>query len=227
MWVFPVLLLVLAVSGCSPDDATSLHKAAQAGRTDRIGYCLKKGVPVDAVDPRDTAKRTALHTAAEAGREDVVRLLLAAGANPNARTIDGETPLHLAAKTGHRIIAELLLDSGADVNAKNIGELTPLHMAAVTGNLELARLLLAKGADVNIGKGRPVPSPLCYAVLSEDLELIRFLLDAGADPNGPGPETGERLPLDLAIRSTRPTEIAPLLLQRGAVATPDPPKENF
>ena len=68
-----------------------------------------------------------LHSAAEEGRKDVVELLLAHGANVNARSIvqsvtkgnlsyetpEGLTPLHLAANMGHEDVAEVLLAHGA------------------------------------------------------------------------------------------------------------------
>ena len=62
---------------------------------------------------------TALHYAAAAGSEEVVRLLLAAGADPNARTCEGEVPLHFLARVPRErgdaalAAAKLLLDAGA------------------------------------------------------------------------------------------------------------------
>jgi ankyrin repeat protein len=72
---------------------------------------------------------------------EVARILLDAGADPNARTSDGETALM---KTGEAAVAELLIEHGADVNAKdNEGETALLK----TFSAEVTRVLLAHGAN--------------------------------------------------------------------------------
>jgi len=50
--------------------------------------------------------------------QEVARLL-AAGANPNVKDLDGKTPLHIAAEQCNADIAELLLKHGADPNARD------------------------------------------------------------------------------------------------------------
>jgi ankyrin repeat protein len=50
--------------------------------------------------------------------QEVARLL-AAGADPNVKDLDGETPLHIAAEQCNADIAELLLKHGADPNARD------------------------------------------------------------------------------------------------------------
>ena len=59
-----------------------------------------------------------MHGAAFTGRMEVVELLIANGANVNAKDKDGGTPLLHATLSGHREIVELLISKGADVNAK-------------------------------------------------------------------------------------------------------------
>jgi ankyrin repeat protein len=49
-----------------------------------------------------------MHSAAANGNEALVELLLAEGADPEARTDDGKTPLDLAAERGHEVVATLL-----------------------------------------------------------------------------------------------------------------------
>ena len=70
-----------------------------------------------------------MHLAAIYDHKEIAELLIAEGADVNAKTDYEETPLHLAAFDGHKEIAELLIAGGADVNAMNgIGE-TPLDLA--------------------------------------------------------------------------------------------------
>ena len=78
---------------------------------------------------------------------DVVRLIIANGANVNARHNSGQTPLHWSVRWGgHRDIAELLLTSGADVNAKDKRDRTPLDIALEQGYTEIIDLLRKHGA---------------------------------------------------------------------------------
>jgi len=73
-------------------------------------------------------------------------ILLAAGANVNARTRAGYTPLHFAASTGDPAVAQWLLSSHADVNAQGHHSETPLQVAAMTGHKNVAALLSQRGA---------------------------------------------------------------------------------
>jgi uncharacterized protein len=92
---------------------------------------------------------TPLHYAAFFGGAAAVRVLLEAGADPDA---DAENalrvrPLHSAAARGDRESVRMLLDAGAQVDPRQNGGYTPLHAAAHSDDAELAELLLARGAD--------------------------------------------------------------------------------
>ena len=67
--------------------------------------------------------------AAGYGRGKIVELLLAAGADVNARSNAGATPLMVAAELGYGKVVRLLLKAGADVNAKNGEGQTALDVA--------------------------------------------------------------------------------------------------
>ncbi|MGZ8921607.1 MAG: ankyrin repeat domain-containing protein [Limisphaerales bacterium] len=88
-----------------------------------------------------------LDYAAMHGRADVTELLIAFGADMNAKdNLYGGTPLHYAiwfAPQGHLEVAELLINRGADVNAKDANGLTPLdHAKRNAPNAGLLQLLL-------------------------------------------------------------------------------------
>lgn len=77
-----------------------------------------------------------LDYAALHGRADMADLLIAFGADMNAKdNLFGETPLHYAiaacqfAPQGHLEVTQLLIERGADVNAKDTNGLTPLDYA--------------------------------------------------------------------------------------------------
>ncbi len=92
---------------------------------------------------------TALHFAAFFGQGDAVALLLARGADVDARGTGWMTgtALNSAASRERAAIARQLLDAGADVNATQAQGFTALHSAAHNGDAELTRILLARGAD--------------------------------------------------------------------------------
>src|SRR3954453_8418236 len=82
------------------------------------------------------AGRTPLHIATDwpgyfPYAPEVVRVLLAAGADPNARGPGrkGEAPLHWAASTDDADVADVLIEGGADLEAPDGSIGTPLDNA--------------------------------------------------------------------------------------------------
>jgi len=64
------------------------------------------------VNARQSGGHTPLHEAALGGDAEVVRLLLAAGADPETGNHEGQTPADVARQAGHAAIAEAI-DAGA------------------------------------------------------------------------------------------------------------------
>jgi ankyrin repeat protein len=93
---------------------------------------------------------TPLHLACFFGQPALVEMLIAQGAEVNARSRNAakNTPLHAAAAGRNRDAVRLLLEHGADVNARQEGGWRALHAASQNGDVEMVQLLIAAGADV-------------------------------------------------------------------------------
>ena len=108
---------------------------------------------------------TPLHNAAWCGHAGVAKVLIAKGADPNAKKSEwmplrnhagvmrvadsnrmGWTPLHNAAWCGHAGVAKVLVAKGADPNAKSNSGRTPLGLAEERGNYAVQNVLLKAGA---------------------------------------------------------------------------------
>ncbi|HYO24645.1 MAG TPA: ankyrin repeat domain-containing protein, partial [Lacipirellulaceae bacterium] len=139
----------LAAAGASLDllgKNYDLNGAAFHGHWRLCQYLLEQGADADLASP--TTGETPLHAAlSKAGRPAynlVVKVLLAAGADPGRATISGvetgsfmrdcrtrgETPLHRAAAFGDVEAIQLLLDAGANVEARDAHGETPLAWAS-------------------------------------------------------------------------------------------------
>jgi ankyrin repeat protein len=101
------------VDGRTPDGFTPLQLAAYFNAPRAVVLLLWRGADVNGV--ADNPMRIQpLHAAASARHSGVGRLLLDAGADPDARQQNGYTPLMAAAANGDRAFVRILLASGAD-----------------------------------------------------------------------------------------------------------------
>jgi ankyrin repeat protein len=131
------------------DGTTTLHLACQDGSKTLVEKLLQLHPDLDAWD---RAEFTPLLNAAEAGRVDLLKLLVAAGAYPNATQKNGHNALMLAAASDSLEAVQFLLEQKLGVNAlSGFGE-SALMAAARQGRVENVALLLRAGAKVNVAR---------------------------------------------------------------------------
>jgi len=180
--VLLALVLVSVSYHCINKELGSLriHDAVRRGDLVKIRGLLQNDPTL--VSSKDGQDRTPL---SQAPNKDVAELLLAKGADVNARDNRHFTPLHTAAGgfINRKDVVEVLLAHGADVNARDEMGMTPLYLMAITGQTRKMELLLAYGADVNAA-AHDGTTPLHEAAASGHKDTVELLLAHGADANG-------------------------------------------
>lgn len=175
---------------------------------------------------------------------EIVRLLIDAGADPNALTTGrgsqpgpgSETPLHYAASSDDVDVAEALIDGGADIEVPDGSIGTPLDNAVGYGCWHVARLLVARGARVDkawhasalgmlsrleeiLGSdpaAEDVSQAFWHACVGGQRRAAEYLLSRGADLNWE-PDYAYGTPLDAASGlGTRQENVISWLRDLGA-----------
>lgn len=160
---------------------TALHLACRVGRADLAGRLIQAGADLQA---RDVGGETALMGAVSEGGKGALacaKLLLGAGADPNAKNSVGQSALVDACIYKSTQAAKLLIDAGAKFDEPDgAGEWTPLTYACHNGAGGCAKLLLGLGARV---QGADVTgwTPLHSAARMGHKACLEILLDAGAE----------------------------------------------
>ena len=124
-----------------------LHVLAYFGWTTFLKRCLATGYyDIEGL----LLSKTPLHWAAEGGSTEATKILLAAGANIEAKDSAGYTPLHYAASHGKAAAIKLLIREGAALNAQTKDGLSALHLACQGGSIESVNVPLEAGIDVEL-----------------------------------------------------------------------------
>ncbi|MEV4881021.1 ankyrin repeat domain-containing protein [Streptomyces cyaneofuscatus] len=143
---------------------------------------LRAGAQAESSDEEGT---TALYLAAVQDLPQAVRLLLAAGADPNrvSGPEAGDLPLCGAACGGHTEVVEALLSAGAQPDLREEFGFTALRWAVGLGHAPTVELLLARGADPLLPgpQGEPM---LVLAAQRGSPRTVRALLEHGAGAPG-------------------------------------------
>ena len=154
------------VESPNPDGETALMLVARAGNIDAARMLLKHGANVNAHE--NFRGQTALIWAAAESQPEMVKLLIAAHADVNARSVlnsnrrqvtgepraqarppGGMTPLLYAARQGCLGCVKYLAEGKADLNLADPEGITPMLIATENFNFDIAAYLVKQGADVN------------------------------------------------------------------------------
>jgi ankyrin repeat protein len=177
-----------------------LHMASYNGHLNVARFLLAR--PRVSVQARAGDHDTALHKACYNAHSLVVKLLLDAGADPNALTpftVDNggaaqrgprrngrRTPLHytvfnheLPPSDSRTECVRALLSKGGDANLRDCWGLTPLHHAAYGGFVEIARVLHRHGPcnlNLQCGDDEAGDTPLMKACWKGHVAIVALLL---------------------------------------------------
>jgi len=162
-------------------------------------------------------KNKSLFEAVKKADVEQVRLLIAEGADINAKwgdtsttekeNIADDTPLYYAVDSNNMDLVKLLVEAGADVNA---GSWPPLCRAVDKNNTAIAEYLIDHGANVNV-ETTPGWGPLAETnTVSNSSKMAELLIARGADINA-----GYWPLLYNSVRQKR-RDLFDLLIQRGA-----------
>lgn len=205
------------------DDTTTVSEAEAQAEFDRLSIAAQAGdtelfralVTAEQQRQRKKSHPSLLMSAVMAGRTEVVRALIQAGADVNAKvemffTFDA---LETAVDKGYTEIVKLLLDAGADPNWNNQNPgLCPIRKACQKGNVEIVRLLIDAGAAVKFDTGFRL---LVDAAESSNAEIVQLLLDAGCNVNTRNYQSDT--PLTIACRRARVSMVKTLIAAKANV----------
>ncbi|MEM8757348.1 MAG: ankyrin repeat domain-containing protein [Planctomycetota bacterium] len=213
---FAVDKLMVDLGGPASGVRSGLHAAAASGDTDAVRSAIARGEDVDAVQngaDNSGSGRTPLLEAVAAGQTEAAKMLLEAGAAPEARTRDGKSALMLAAGWSDTPMVEMLLAADARLDARSDLGWTALMLAASRGRSEAVQTLVSAGADVQM-QNKWDQTALLVGCASGVTGTIEPLLNAGSDVNA-ADEFG-MTPLIAAAEHIEEPSVVVQLLDAGA-----------
>jgi len=192
-----------------------IFEAARKGTVQDVKIFVMAGTDVNGTS-NTRGKYTPLQEAAYYNPNvDVLKYLVSAGADVNAKDSYSNTPLHMAIKNNSNTKVLKYLVSARNVNTKGKYGNTPLHTAVKSNyNVEILEYLVSKGADVN-EKNINGYTPLHIAVESNSkVDVLKYLVSKGADVNVKSNLSDT--PLHLAASRETNLEVLEFLVSAGA-----------
>lgn len=125
------------VSEHAPDGFTPVALAAFFGQLAAVKALIAAGADVKAA-AKNALKVQALHAAVAGRNLEIVKVVLEAGADPNAQQQAGFRPIHEAGTNANRPLAELLLKQGADPTLTSDDGKNAIDLARAKGHAEFA-----------------------------------------------------------------------------------------
>jgi len=139
-----------------------------------------KNILAKRAPPSSGKNRIDLIRVVRAGRVERTKAMLRAGANPDARDMNGWTPLMHAADRGHASLISILLDARANLDIRAADGTTALFMAVSRAHEKIAEMLIDAGADISI-TGPNFKTPLEVAQLLGIESTAALLAKTAAD----------------------------------------------
>jgi ankyrin repeat protein len=173
----PAVLKFLLASGLDAtsknnDGQSAITLAAHSGMSKNIQALLDAGATFD-LEQQELDEL--LMQNVNGADLDTIRLLLKAGASPNAKE-DDETALMRATEYGKPEALKILIDAGADLNATDDDGWTALMYA---NDVDKIKILIDAGADMKV-KSKDGKTALALAIENQQEEVATFLKSRGA-----------------------------------------------
>jgi ankyrin repeat protein len=170
----------LPINEITAEGWTPLHLAVIGSHFSAVEFLLRMNATLELQCQQGL---TPLHYACGSDSSDIVRLLLGAGAQAEAKVAgDLRRPIHIAASTGNADIVKLLCEKLVAIDNRDSAGDRPLCLAAYHGHAAVVSTLLDFHSPLRLPFGDRTyeDSPLCVAAKEGNLEVVSVLLSRGA-----------------------------------------------
>lgn len=153
---------------------------------------------------------TPLHICMTYGYFEIADVLIASGADVNAKNRYGSSPIYNAVFHDNPRSVEYILEKGADINLVNESGGNVLHYAAECDSVECMKLLINRGVEID-RRNFQGETPLFTAVRRGSLNTIMLLVENGASVNS------KKLDGTTVMKNTRNPDIRAFLEEHGGL----------